>query len=100
MPEDTQNLPKEQDDAMSKVVLSKMYELMTAALSLVAALAWNDAIQSAFKTLFGDNNSLTAKFIYAIIITVIIVWMGSRLAKLNKAIDKRFGKNNGQNQNG
>ncbi len=47
---------------------------VTAALSLVAGLAWNDAISSTIKEIFpvGTSNIL-AKFFYAVLVTVIVV---------------------------
>ncbi|MBI2609569.1 hypothetical protein HYW53_00130 [Candidatus Giovannonibacteria bacterium] len=54
---------------------------MLAGLGLVAALAWNDAIQSLFKSIFGDApNNVIAKFIYALILTLIITFVSMRLA--------------------
>ena len=45
-----------------------------AALGFVVALAWNDAIKTFIETLFPlDKNSVWAKFVYALIVTVIIV---------------------------
>ncbi len=45
-----------------------------AALGFVVALAWNDAIKTFIETLFPlDKNSLWAKFIYALLVTLIIV---------------------------
>lgn len=72
---------------LRKAVMAKMVELLTAALSLVAALAWNDAIQSLFLQLFGPMNSMIAKFIYALFITAIVVWIGFRLARLMKNVE-------------
>jgi hypothetical protein len=52
---------------------AKLTTLVATAFGLVAALAWNDAIQSFFKLLPLQNQQVGAKFIYAIFITVIIV---------------------------
>jgi len=61
-------------------VIEKIAALLTAAFGLVAALAWNGAIQAAFKTLFGDASTLWAMLIYAVVITIIAVlvtiWIG------------------------
>ncbi|CAN5906742.1 hypothetical protein BH23ACT11_BH23ACT11_00500 [soil metagenome] len=38
---------------MSSEVLDKILQLMTAAFGLVAALAWNEAIQGLFTAIFG-----------------------------------------------
>lgn len=51
----------------------KLTTLVATAFGLVAALAWNDAIQSVFKLLPFKNQEVGAKFIYAIFITIIIV---------------------------
>jgi len=43
-------------------------------LGVVAALAWNDAIQSFIRHFFPlDQNSVLAKFMYALIITAVVV---------------------------
>lgn len=73
---------------MSKEVLEKIIQLMTAAFGLVAALAWNDAIQSLFTTIFGEAGDLAAKFTYALIITAIVVFVTIRLGR----ISERYGK--------
>ena len=48
---------------------------MTAAFSLVAGLAWNDAIKSFIEYAFpfSKSGSVFAKFIYAILITGIVI---------------------------
>ena len=58
---------------MKKDVIEKIAALMTAAFGLVAALAWNGAIQAAFVKIFGTASSLIAMFSYAVIITIIAV---------------------------
>ncbi len=67
-------------------ILQRVYELMTAAMSLVAALAWNDAIQTTFKIFFGDLGSLYAKYGYALFVTVLIVWFGQRLTHVTRIL--------------
>jgi len=54
-------------------VLDKVAALMTAAFGLVAALAWNGAIQQLFVQMFGTAESLSAQLSYAIIVTIIAV---------------------------
>ena len=65
---------------MRKDVTEKLSALITAAFGLVAALAWNGAIQEIFKNLFGAQDTIIAMIIYAVIVTVIAViitiWMG------------------------
>jgi hypothetical protein len=55
---------------------------MTAAFGLVAALAWNTAIQELFTRIFGNSGDLAAKFLYAVIVTVIVVFVTIRLGRL------------------
>ncbi len=55
------------------------------ALGLVAGLAWNDAIGSAIKFFFpqdADSNGIVAKFIYAVIITIVIVIISTSLLRV------------------
>ena len=57
----------------TKMIIQSCIALASAALGLVAALAWNDAIKALIKELLGEGESLTALFIYAILATVIAV---------------------------
>jgi len=53
-------------------ILDKFSQLITTALGLVAALAWNDAIQLLFSQLLGESGgALAGKFFYAFLVTVI-----------------------------
>ncbi|HIH04165.1 MAG TPA: hypothetical protein HA263_10100 [Methanoregulaceae archaeon] len=54
-------------------VLTQVAALMTAAFGLVAALAWNGAIQAIFKAVFGTTDTITGQLIYAVLITIIAV---------------------------
>jgi len=69
------------------LIMKRMLELMTVAFALVAGLAWNDAIQSLFRKIFGEQSSLVAKFIYAFCVTALIVLIGFRLSSLQRRID-------------
>ena len=71
---------------LSEIVIEKMMTLILAGFGLVAALAWDDAIKSLFEELFGGRNSLTAKFLYAIVVTLIVVVISIRLSNLMKKI--------------
>ena len=57
----------------TKMILQTCITLASAALGLVAALAWNEAIKAAIKEALGESESLTALFAYAIIATAIAV---------------------------
>jgi hypothetical protein len=54
-------------------VLDKFSQLITTALGLVAALAWNDAIQTLFQQFLGTaGEALAAKIFYAVLVTIIV----------------------------
>ena len=77
---------------MTAEVLDKFAELITVALGLVAALAWNTAIQNLFTVLFGKAGSvLIGQFVYAIIITLIVIFVTitvSRAAERAKRLEE------------
>lgn len=68
---------------LSKAVFEKALTFMVAAFGFVAALAWNDAIQSLFREIFGSvgGGSIAAKFIYAILITAVATIISFRLGR-------------------
>jgi hypothetical protein len=63
-------------------VLDKFAQLITTALGLVAALAWNTAIQNLFTKIFGkEGSALIGQFIYAIIITLVVIFATIAVAR-------------------
>lgn len=72
---------------MKTEVVEKLAALITAAFGLVAALAWNDAIKAIFSSVFGENSTMVAMIVYAVIVTLIAViatiWIG-RVAERHK----------------
>ena len=77
---------------MQKEVIEKVAALITAAFGLIAALAWNEAIQEIFRLVFGDQSGIWAMLFYAVVVTIIAVvvtiWIG-RVAE--KAVGKKPG---------
>ena len=71
---------------MKKDVIEKLSVLITAAFALVAALAWNSAIQEIFKQLFGTTEGIIARVLYAIVVTVIAVMATIWISKVSKKI--------------
>lgn len=57
----------------TKMILQTSITLASAALGLVAALAWNDAIKALIREILGEGESLAALFTYAILATIIAV---------------------------
>ena len=54
-----------------------------AAFGLIAGLAWNDAIQSLIGYLFpSPENTLPAKFLYAVVISFIVVMISVYISRL------------------
>ena len=66
----------------TKMIVQSCIALASAALGLVAALAWNDAIKAMMKEILGENESLAALFTYAILATLIAVIVVLVLAKV------------------
>jgi hypothetical protein len=54
-------------------VIKALAALITAAFGLVAALAWNTAIQEIFTLAFGDQSGVFAMIIYAVVVTAIAI---------------------------
>lgn len=75
--------------AFQREVVDKMSSLATAALGLVAALAWNTAIQKAFERIPWRDDGLGALLIYAMFVTVVavlvIIWIGRIAGRLKQA---------------
>lgn len=76
--------------SLRKEILEKLSTLITAAFGLVAALAWNSAIQAAFERYvaarFGEGGQLGAMFAYAVLATITAVaatlWVGRAVARV------------------
>jgi len=56
-----------------RVFLQTMITLASASLGLVAALAWNEAIKTTIKTVFGTDENLAGLYTYAVLATVIAI---------------------------
>lgn len=68
---------------LRREIRKKTLSYMVAGFALVAGLAWNEAIRALIEEIFpAPKNTIIAKFIYAVIITVFIVVFGSFIARL------------------
>jgi len=75
----------ENQSNLQQEMREKTVGYILAAFGLVAGLAWNEAIKSFIDLFFpSSGNSILIKFIYAIIITFVVVIMSFYLVKLNK----------------
>jgi len=72
--------------------IEKLSTLLTAAFGLVAALAWNSAIQNAFALFFGQSESLPAQITYAVIVTGIAVYITFLIGRAKTALTDRLDK--------
>jgi uncharacterized membrane protein YjjP (DUF1212 family) len=68
----------------SREFVATVISLLTTALGVVAALAWNSALTEFFQTAFRDSvrARVTALFLYAILVTVAAVLVIIALARL------------------
>jgi hypothetical protein len=57
----------------TKAIIQSMITLSSAALGLVCALAWNDAIKATMKSILGEDDSMAGLYTYAILATLIAV---------------------------
>jgi hypothetical protein len=70
------------EEKLTAEVLDKFAQLITTALGLVAALAWNTAIQNLFTKIFGKAGAaLVGQFVYAVIITLIVIFATLAVAR-------------------
>jgi hypothetical protein len=94
MPEEKsekKELTKKEEEKLHVFFVEKVVTLMTGAMGLVAALAWNDAIRKLFERVFGTQGSgdITAMFVYAIIVTTAIVVVTYRLTRIVEKMKKK-----------
>lgn len=73
---------REKSVELKKEFQKKVVGYILAAFGLVAGLAWNEAIKSLIDYLFPlSKNSLLAKFVYAILITLVVVLVATYVSK-------------------
>lgn len=83
---------KRESAKISRQVKEKTLGFVITAFSLVAGLAWNEAIQSLIKSFFAvDKDSIWVKFLYAIVMTLALVFIAVYLTKI-------FGKGEAENK--
>ena len=76
--------PLNEINKTKKELKEKMLTLMLAGFGLVAALAWNDAIQTLFRLLFPESEGVIGKFSYAVIVTALVVIISLQLKKASE----------------
>lgn len=74
---------KQKQKRLQEEAKLKSLKYIIAAFGLVAGLAWNDAIKSFINLFFPLNrDSVIAKFIYAILMTIVLVIITIYLTKI------------------
>jgi|CXWL01.1.fsa_nt_gi hypothetical protein len=70
---------------IKKQFTERTLKLVTSGFSLVAALAWNEVIKETvniyIKPFFGEGSGLISLFIYALIVTALVVFISYQLSK-------------------
>lgn len=66
---------KTRTNALQRTVREQTVGYVVAACSLIAGLAWNDAVKAVITYFFpaDDAESIAAKFIYAAVMTIVVV---------------------------
>jgi hypothetical protein len=82
--------------AFSIDVIDKLAALITAAFGLVAALAWNTAIQAIFQEMFGAQSGIPAMLGYAVFVTVIAVFFTIWIGRASDKTKQRFADDEGK----
>jgi hypothetical protein len=75
---------KNEVEKVKREFKEKTLTLILGGFGVVAALAWNEAIKSLFETLLPKSSALIGKFIYAIIVTGIVVFVSYLLQKVSE----------------
>jgi hypothetical protein len=70
----------------TRAMLQSMITLAGAALGLVCALAWNDAIKTTMKSILGEDDSLAGLYTYAVLATLMAVFVLIGLAKASARV--------------
>ena len=84
---------KAEERSFHKELAQQLITLSTSGFGLVAALAWNEAIQAFVKDyiqrFYPDQSGVISKLIYAIIITLLAVLITYQLSRLASKFNSR-----------
>ncbi len=89
---DNDEMTAAEKKSFKKELLEQMLTLSTAAFGLVAALAWNEAIKSfvdQFIQPYFPNTAIYYKFFYAILITVLAVFITYELSQIRARFENK-----------
>lgn len=87
---------------MTKEFFEKIIFFVTSAFGLIAALAWNNAINALIDRYIpkGSSSSLIYLFIYAIFITFVAVSITIQSGKISKKLEEKAAKQGERIENG
>ena len=81
---------KEEGKNLRREMRERTVGFITGGLGLVAGLAWNDAIKALIEYLFPlGKDSIPAKFIYAAVISAVVIVLSVYLVRLLKEDEKK-----------
>lgn len=93
MPSNSRETKKEESQKLHLEIAKQMVALSTAGFGLVAALAWNSLIQEVVNTYIKKwlpgNGKLISLGLYAIIVTILAVFITLQLSRLVKKLEKK-----------
>jgi len=79
---------KDKSAEFEHAVREKTFGYIVASFGLVAGLAWNEAVKAFIESFFPmQKDTIKAKFIYALIITIVLVFISIYMAKIFKKRD-------------
>lgn len=82
---------KKQLDSIKDEATLKVIGYITAAFGLVAGLAWNEAVKGFIEQYFPNGtDSVTAKFVYAVALSVVVALLTIVLTKAVRKLNERF----------
>ncbi len=88
MTEEKNNASGQRED-LRRAVRERTIGYIVGAFGLVAGLAWNDAVKALIEFVFPiQENTLSAKFIYAVIVTIITVMFTVYLSRVFRDHDE------------
>ena len=64
--------------------LDTFYVIILGAIALIVATAWNNAIQTTIDHVFDKRNSLISMYVYAIILTFVLIFLTSHFSNETK----------------
>jgi len=89
----------EEQERIAKEIKEKTIGYIITALGIVAGLAWNDAIKTTIEYVFPlDSNSVVAKILYALLVTILIVLVSVYLMRISDLLGKKKIEENKENE--